>query len=131
MSLIAESCPKCNSLDFAIARDMKATRLCRCGHTWLPPSKREAELLEKIDALEADLAEVTRELRHSREYVKSLQDKIDALFQACSMVSLERDRLKERVAKLREALGKIGQDDWRYHEVAQQALAADDEMEKK
>lgn len=31
-----ESCPRCGSKEFAIARDMVATRHCKCGATWLP-----------------------------------------------------------------------------------------------
>jgi hypothetical protein len=34
-----EPCPRCKGKDYLIARDMKATRHCRCGHTWVPPVK--------------------------------------------------------------------------------------------
>lgn len=34
-----EECPKCRNQHFAIARDMLATRHCKCGHTWLPKPK--------------------------------------------------------------------------------------------
>jgi hypothetical protein len=31
-----ECCPKCGNREFAVARDMKSTRHCWCGATWLP-----------------------------------------------------------------------------------------------
>ncbi len=34
-----ELCPKCGSKYFSIARNMIATRQCKCGHTWTPPPK--------------------------------------------------------------------------------------------
>ena len=40
--MIPEKCPKCGWEDFAVVRDMKATRYCKCGHTWLPPRKLES-----------------------------------------------------------------------------------------
>ena len=39
-----ETCERCGSSNFAIARDMKATRRCSCGHSWLPnPTKQTGE----------------------------------------------------------------------------------------
>lgn len=39
-----ESCPKCGSTEFAVARDMLATRHCnRCYHQWLPKAARNSE----------------------------------------------------------------------------------------
>lgn len=31
-----EPCPKCGAMDYLVARDMYATRRCKCGHTWRP-----------------------------------------------------------------------------------------------
>jgi hypothetical protein len=39
-----ERCPKCGSEDFAVARDMVATRACKCGHRWLPELKPELDV---------------------------------------------------------------------------------------
>lgn len=36
VSQLKEVCPKCGSEEFAIARDMKATRHCKCGASWVP-----------------------------------------------------------------------------------------------
>lgn len=36
VSQLKEACPNCGSDEFAIARDMNATRHCACGGSWEP-----------------------------------------------------------------------------------------------
>lgn len=43
-NLANETCQKCGSTEFMVARDMIGTRYCvRCHHTWQPKSKKDGE----------------------------------------------------------------------------------------
>lgn len=51
---MSEACPKCGSKVFVIARDMHATRFCKCGETWLPKPKEENKTVFEVgDIVEA------------------------------------------------------------------------------
>lgn len=42
-NITGETCPKCGSLDFFVARDMASTRRCaKCQHTWAYGEGRQA-----------------------------------------------------------------------------------------
>ena len=45
-------CDKCGSRDVSVARNMVATRFCKCGNSWIPRNNRDAaRLLKAVDFL--------------------------------------------------------------------------------
>lgn len=87
--LSEEKCPNCGNKEFGIARDMKATRICKCGHKWLPPLNELKKLSQERDALRAE----NDQLKNNQVFEVS-----------CTALFEENLRLKERIGKLIEAV---------------------------
>lgn len=84
-----ECCPKCGNKEFAVARDMKSTRHCWCGATWLPGEKTSGEPLAKDR-----LKEMIRQLKASGYDASEIEPEIDI-----DMLLLENDKLKSQLAE--------------------------------
>lgn len=69
MSESIEPCPKCGNITYAVARDMYATRHCRCGHTWWPQPKIAGAITIDPNLLREIVREIVREEIAQIEFV--------------------------------------------------------------
>lgn len=66
-----ETCPKCSSKDFSVAKTSDQRRYCsKCAHVWLPMSQVELKLKaaqDEIRELKAELMTLKNQLRAQKE----------------------------------------------------------------
>lgn len=78
--MTSEKCSKCGSTVFAVARDMKATRHCGCGHTWLPEKSKIEFTPEQLDEAMRKAQEESKAWFKSRGFTESDMMYADAAF---------------------------------------------------
>lgn len=68
-----EKCLSCGNTDFAIVRDMTSRRVCKCGESWMPPTREHQLQAEntKLKAREQKLLEVISVLKEACGFYSS------------------------------------------------------------
>lgn len=70
-----EICPECGNKDFAVARNMVGTRLCKCGYRWNPNGKRVVSAKEILNEILSETWICTRkDLDRLLDKVKQVRD---------------------------------------------------------
>ena len=72
-----EKCPRCGNMDFAVARDIVATRKCKCGESWEPKIISQ-ELLAIIDRLRDENNTLRAEIDRLRTEKNTLRLRLES-----------------------------------------------------
>lgn len=92
MSEQKEVCPKCGSVDFGILRDMTSRRVCKCGHGWDAPEKKDTgykRLKRESEEYFAKWGEYMKRAHTAEAKVEELKFKLEKAEKVIASISLD------------------------------------------